>query len=283
MSLTADDFQFIAGLVRRESAIVLEPGKEFLCETRLTRLARELELGTLPELIARLRKSPGGELLRAVVDSMTTNETSWLRDVQPFDALRQHVLPALAKRGGPVTIWSAAASTGQEAYSIAMTIIEHHPALVPLVRIVGTDLSREAICKARSGRYSQFEINRGLPAVMLVKHFEQQGGDWLIKPAVKKMVSFSEMNLVSAWTSAPSQVDIVFLRNVLIYFDLETKRGILAGVRRVMRSDGVLFVGSGESLQGVDDRYERVGIGRTVAWKSCSARAQAPNPGVNYV
>ncbi|MBP9204749.1 MAG: protein-glutamate O-methyltransferase CheR [Kofleriaceae bacterium] len=283
MSLTSDDFQFLSTLVRRESAIVLEPGKEFLCETRLTRLARELELPSMAELLARLRKQPAGELLRAVVDSMTTNETSWLRDVQPFDALRQHVLPALAKRGGQITIWSAAASTGQEAYSMAMTILEHHPALAPLVRIVGTDLSREAISKAKAGRYTQFEVNRGLPAVMLVKHFEQQGGDWVLKPHVRRMVTFTEMNLISTWTAVPAQVDVVFLRNVLIYFDLETKRSILAGVRRVLRSDGVLFVGSGESLQGVDDRYERVTLGRTVAWRSTSTRGPQPNLGANYV
>jgi len=269
VALDPADFDLVCALVRREAGIVVEPGKEFMCENRLARVATDLHVDGPAAVAALLRTRATPELVRAVVDAMTTNETSWFRDSVPFDALRQHLLPALAARGThePITIWSAASSTGQEGYSIAMTVLEHFPQLAPQIRIVGTDISHEAVAKAKAGRYSQFEINRGLPAIMMVKHFTQKGGEWEVKPELRRMVSFQQMNLLGTWLGAPTRADIVFLRNVLIYFDLPTKRQVLAGVRRVMR-DGVLILGSAEMLTNVDDDYERVTYGRLAAYRA---------------
>jgi chemotaxis protein methyltransferase CheR len=271
MALSAADFDYVVTLVRKEAAIVLESGKEFLAEQRLARLIREVNFPTIEALVAELRRRPhGDELHKRVVDAMTTNETMWFRDQQPFDALRQHVLPDLVARRAPshtFHIWSAACSTGQEPYSLAMLIRDSFPQLASRVQIHATDLSRECVAKAKSACYSQFEINRGLPAVALIKHFAQRGGEWEVKPEVRRMVTFHELNLTGSWSVVPPQIDVVFIRNVLIYFDVPTKQQIFTGLRRVLRPDGYMFVGSGESLAGVDDRYERQPIGRATAYR----------------
>jgi chemotaxis protein methyltransferase CheR len=287
MALNAADFDYVVALVRKEAAIVLEPGKEFLAEQRLARLIRELNFDTIEALVAELRRRPPGVLHSRVVDAMTTNETMWFRDQAPFDAMRQQVLPDLIARrpaSHTFTIWSAASSTGQEPYSLAMLIRDAFPQLASRVQIVATDLSKECITKAKSASYSQFEINRGLPAVALIKHFTQRGSEWEVKPELRRMVTFHELNLTGPWSVVPAQVDVVFIRNVLIYFDIPTKQKIFAGIRRVLRPDGYMFVGSGESLAGVDDRYERTPVGRATAYRPGPVRpltsAATPPTGV---
>jgi chemotaxis protein methyltransferase CheR len=254
------DFDYIRTLVRSRSAIVLEPGKEYLVQARLLPVARKQGLDDISALVEKLKRGDAS-LTTEVVEAMTTNETSFFRDVHPFEALREDVLPDLMQKRAntrKLNIWSAASSTGQEAYTIAMTMREHFPQLAGWnVSILGTDLSREVVEKARDGRYAQIEVNRGLPAPMLVKYFDRAGPAWRVKPELSKLVEFKQMNLVGAWPVLPL-MDVVFLRNVLIYFDADTKRDVLSRVRRALAPDGYLFLGAAETTLQFDGMFERV-------------------------
>lgn len=270
MNLTAGEFDYVRDLVRRRSAIVLENGKEYLAEFRLTTLARREGYESLASLIARLRAEPDGPLHRLVVEAMTTNETSFFRDQHPFAALRSHVLPRLIERRAAerrLTIWCAASSSGQEPYTIAMVMKEYFPSLESWsVRIVATDLSREMVERTRAGRYSQLEVNRGLLAPFLVKYFERQGIEWQVKEPLRRMVEVHECNLAEVWpVMAP--IDIVFMRNVLIYFDLAQKRSILAKVRRVLRPDGYLFLGATETTINIDPGYRKEDVAKSSVYR----------------
>lgn len=201
---------------------------------------------------------------------MTTNETSFFRDLHPFETLRTTVLPdVIARRASErrLHLWSAACSSGQEPYTIALVLREHFPALAGwTVRLVATDLSREILARARAGRYSQLEVNRGLPAPLLTKHFTREGMEWQLKDEVRRMVEFRELNLLEAW-SGLADLDIVFIRNVLIYFDQDIKRGILGRVHRALRPGGYLFLGGAETTLNLDDRFERLHIGKTPCYR----------------
>lgn len=270
MSISPIHFDFVRAMVRKESAIALEPGKEYLVESRLTTLARQLGMVTAEQLIEEVRRQPDTGLRYRIVEAMTTNETSFFRDVAPFDALRGHVLPDLIARrtaSKALRIWCGAASTGQEPYSLAMLIREHFPSLASWrVEIVATDISREVLDRARTGCYSQLEVNRGLPASMLVKYFDKDGIAWRVKAPLRDMITFREMNLIGHW-SGVDNADLVMMRNVLIYFDVTIKKQILAGVRRVLRPDGYFLLGSAESTMNVDDNYRRVPVGRTSCYQ----------------
>jgi chemotaxis protein methyltransferase CheR len=268
------DFEYVRRLVRERAAIVLEDGKAYLAESRLVPVARREGFGSVAELIARIRDERFGPLHRKVVEAMATNETSFFRDVHPFDALRTAVLPdVLARRAAERTfhVWCAAASTGQEPYSVAMLLREHFPQLAGwTVRLLATDLSTDVLGRARAGRFTQLEVNRGLPAAHLVRYFERQGPHWVLGEEVRRMVEFRELNLAEPWPVLPP-MDVVLLRNVLIYFDLDTKREILAKLRRVLRPDGWLFLGGAETTLNVDDAFERVQVGRASAYRVRSA------------
>jgi chemotaxis protein methyltransferase CheR len=270
MPISTTEFNFIRNLVRERSAIVLEPGKEYLVESRLASVARGEGYACLEHFLAELRSKPTQRMHRQVVEAMTTNETSFFRDVHPFDALRQAVVPELLQRRAAerrLTIWCAACSSGQEPYSIAMTLRDHCPGLAGwTVRIVATDLSAEMLERGRRGRYGQVEMNRGLPAPMLVKHFKKDGLEWEISDELRRMVEFRELNLAESWPALPAP-DVVFLRNVLIYFDVETKRSILSRVRRLMRPDGYLFLGGAETTMNLDDAFQRVQVGKAVCYR----------------
>lgn len=264
-ALSPADFQFVRHLVHDRSAIALEDGKEYLVQARLGPLARREGLGSVAELVDRLRTGTPG-LRDDVVDAITTNETSFFRDVHPFDALRDTILPELLKRSkGGLGIWSAAASTGQEAYSVAILLREHFPN-APDATILGTDLSREVLQKAAAGRFTQLEVNRGLPARLLVKHFDRHGLEWHVKERVRRMVTFRQVNLARPLPALPP-MDIVLLRNVLIYFDATTKGAVLRQVARVLRPGGYLFLGGAETTYGLDPQWERVEIGRSVFYR----------------
>jgi len=271
--LSAVDFDFVRTLVHKDSAILLEAGKEYLVESRLTVLARQEGKTSFQSLISDLRTRPDNALRYRVVQAMTTNETSFFRDVAPFDALREHVLPDLITRRAAtrtLRIWCAAASTGQEPYSLAMLIREHFPALASWrVEIIATDISREVLDRAKGARYSQLEVNRGLPASYLVKYFEKDGLHWRVKPAIRDMVSYRELNLIGAWSGVDG-ADIVMMRNVLIYFDIPTKRKIMANVRRVLRPDGYFLLGSAESTLNIDENFKRIAVGRTSCYQLAS-------------
>lgn len=263
MPITTAEFDYVRDLVRQRAAIVLDPGKEYLVESRLGQLARQQGIESISVLVEQLRRPNAAELESQVVEAMTTNETSFYRDIHPFEALRTTVLPELIKRRSSeriLNIWSAACSTGQEPYTIAMLIKEHFPEIAGwTVRILATDLSTEVLDKAREGRYAQIEVNRGLPAPLLVKYFDRAGMGWQVKPDLKRMVDFRPMNLITPWPSL-ARMDLVFLRNVLIYFDVDTKRQILGRVAQHLRPDGYLFLGAAETTVNVHDGFERVQI-----------------------
>lgn len=269
MSAALEVVGFYATLLHRESAIVLEAGQAYLLEARLGPIARELGLATVADLADVLRTNPRRDLVTRVVDAMTTNETTFFRDVQPFETLRQSVLPALiaARRNRTLTIWSAACSTGQEAYSIAMLIAEHFAQLATWnVQILGTDLSTQVLERAKAGRYHQLEVNRGLPAKYLAKYFERDGTHWQLKDTIRNKVQWKRMNLAMAWPSLPV-FDVVFLRNVLIYFDLPTKQSILKRARQRLAPDGYFFVGSTETTLNVDSQFVRAPFERSSCYR----------------
>ncbi len=272
-TLRPDHFEFVRDLVRRRAGIVLEDGKEYLVEARLTALARTH--GT--DLAALVDTAVGGRtaLHDEIVDAMTTNETSFFRDLHPFETLRTEILPRLVemrRASRTIRILSGAASTGQEAYSIALMIRTHFPELLGWdVQIIGTDISREALAKARAGRYTQLEINRGLPATML-RWFTQAGREFVLDDSVRSLVEFRELNLVEPWPLLPT-CDLVLLRNVLIYFDLPTKATILGRLRQVVAPDGLLFLGASETTLNIDPSWTPLRLGPSTVYAPDAARS----------
>ncbi|GAB2694043.1 CheR family methyltransferase [Thalassiella azotivora] len=269
MTIAPESFGFVRELVLRESAIVLERGKEYLVESRLLPLARKAGATDVDAYITRLRTRPDLAASKSVVEALTTNETSWFRDGDPFAALASTVLPELAAaRAGKrrLRVWAAACSTGQEPYSVAMTVLENQSLAGWDVEILATDLSEEVVARGREGRYTQLEVNRGLPVTQLVRHFTRDGADWRISPDLNRMVTFRTLNLIRPFPPLGT-FDVVFLRNVLIYFDVATKRQVLAQVRKVLAPDGYLFLGAAEMTMGVDDAWERVPAGRSSMYR----------------
>lgn len=271
MTLSETDLEYVRRIVYDGSSIVIEPTKRYLVDARLGPVAREAGVGTIAELVARLRTTRTEGLHAKVIEAMTTNETSFFRDVHPFEALKKAVLPALIEqRAGArrLDLWCAASSTGQEPYSIAMLLCDAFPALSQgwTVNFIATDLNAEVLERARSGRFSQLEINRGLPAPYMVKFFRREGTDWVLKDEVRGRVTFRQLNLARPWTELP-RMDVVFIRNVLIYFDQETKRDILARIRQLLRPDGYLFVGGSESTIHIDTAYTPETHGRSVYFR----------------
>lgn len=271
MNLSLTDFDYVRALVHKRSAIVLDTEKLYLAETRLHALARREGYATLESLVSEVRGERDGVLGRMVVEAMTTNETSFFRDMQPFDAMRTTLLPEMIRQRQnerTLKIWSAACSTGQEPYSIAMLLRENFPQIAGWdVQILASDLSTEVLDRARAGRYSQLDVNRGLPARSLVKFFTKQGNDWVIKDEIRKAVEFRAINLIGDWPILP-EFDIVFLRNVLIYFDVPTKRQVLQRVRRLMKPWSALLLGGAETTLNIDDDYERVQLDKTACYRA---------------
>jgi len=272
MPISAAEFDYVRTLIRERAGIALEPGKEYLVESRLDPLARQEGFPTLAHFISSLKSSPfAGGLHHKVVQAMTTNETSFFRDVRPFEVLKTMVLPELVNKRSAqraLNFWCAAASTGQEPYSVAMVMREAASTLLPTwnFRFIATDISTEVLARAIQGRYSQLEVNRGLPASLLVKYFQQEGNEWQIKAEIRRMVEFREINLTEPWSTLPP-MDLVFMRNVLIYFSVETKKGILAKVRQLLKPGGFLFLGSSETTLNLDDGFEPVPTDRTACYR----------------
>jgi chemotaxis protein methyltransferase CheR len=269
-TLTPDAISFVCTTVRDRSAIELDVSKAYLIEARLAPVARENGFASIADLIQGVRSKRRPELESRLVEAMTTNETSFFRDIHPFEALRTTLLPELRARNAArrtLNIWSAACSTGQELYSIAMHVREHFPDLAAWkVQLIGTDLSDDVLERARAASFSQVEVNRGLPAALLVKYFERNGMHWQIRPELRGMAAFTKLNLIERWPPLPS-MDIVFLRNVLIYFSPETKRAILEKVRQVMAPQAVLFLGAAETTMGLDASFERVQVDNSVFYR----------------
>lgn len=259
--MTDDGFAFLAALLKESSGLTLGRDKTYLLETRLLPLARREGFASIDALIAAMQARRVNGLVDAVVEAMTTNETLFFRDRHPFDALRQHLLPALIEQRAQqrsLRIWSAACSTGQEPYSIAMLLRDHFPQLASWkIEIVATDISPAVLDRAREGDYSAFEVQRGLPIHLLVKHFEQVGERWRIRPELRRMVNFQLFNLLGG-AAALGVFDIIFCRNVLIYFDHTTKAAVLERLGSRLARDGALILGGAESVFGISSLFTGV-------------------------
>ncbi len=256
-----DDFQFMADLLKDRSGLVLNEDKAYLLESRLMPVARAHDIKGVDELIGEIRASKKEDLIVEVTEAMTTNESFFFRDIKPFDLFKDHVLPHIMEKCAAkksFRIWCAAASNGQEPYSLAMILKEESAKLAGWrYEIVGTDISRQVLEKAKNGLYSQFEVQRGLPITMLVKYFDKADDQWQLKPEIRGMVEYKYFNLLE--NLAPlGEFDIVFCRNVLIYFDQPTKGKVLDGISRLMPDYGMLFLGGAETVLGVSEKFKPV-------------------------
>ncbi len=254
--MTPSDYEFLRKILKERSGLDLSADKQYLVESRLMPLARRVGLSGITELVQKI-KSGAEALTSEVVEAMTTNETFFFRDKIPFDHLREKILPELVRsRAGrrSLRIWCAASSTGQEPYSIAMCVKEFAGLTGWRVEIVGTDLSQEVLEKSRAGIYSQFEVQRGLPIHMLVKYFKQIGELWQLNAEIRGMVQHRQLNLLQDFSHLGT-FDVIFCRNVLIYFDQDTKIGIFDRLARVLEPDGVLTLGAAESVVGISDAF----------------------------
>jgi chemotaxis protein methyltransferase CheR len=247
------DYGFLRELVFGLSQNVLDPSRDYLFDTRLTRVLRNNGMAQLDELVARLRNRKDPLLERSIAEAMTINETSFFRDSRPFELLRTELLPRLIESRRPMRslrFWSAACSTGQEAYSLAMLIREHFPLLADWnIRIEGTDICAEVVERAQAGRYHRIEMNRGLPARFVVRYFEHIGEDWVVMNEIRKMCNFRQANLCGPslpFSRSDDRFNVIFLRNVMLYFSQETRRALLANIHRLLAPGGILFLGSSE-------------------------------------
>lgn len=247
------DYGYLRQLVYEQSQNVLDPSRDYLFETRLSRLLRNHGMTHMEELIQLLRLKRDPALERQVAEAMTINETSFFRDGRPFELLRTELLPPLIesrRATRSLRFWSAACSTGQEAYSTAMMLLEHFPILAGWnIRIEGTDISSEVVHRCQTGTYHRIEMNRGLPARHIVRFFDHHGEDWTVKPELRAMTNFRMANLCGdqlPFPPAGPKFDVVFLRNVMLYFSQETRKKLLANVHRLLAPDGLLFLGSSE-------------------------------------
>ena len=269
-SLDSNSLSFISTLVRKKSAIVLDENKSYLIESRLAPIVRDNGMKSIVELVGELRKPFNNELAQQVVEAMTTNETSFFRDLHPFNALKDKVLPELIQKRASkrsLVIWSNACSSGQEPYSIAILIRENFPELIGWnIKIIATDICNKVLDRARTGVFNQTEVNRGLPMQLLMKHFQRQGTKWVVDENVRKMIDFRILNLVEPWHGIP-MADVVFLRNVLIYFDLDTKTQILNQIHQTIQKDGFLFLGGSETTMNLNVSYEREQDGKAVIYR----------------
>lgn len=256
------NFDFIAGILKDRSGLIVTPDKLYLLDARLSPIARKHNCATLDALVTAMRAPLANALIDEVVDAMTTNETSFFRDRNPFEAMRTTLIPALvAKRAAQrsLRIWSAACSTGQEPYSLAMMLRDSFPALKDWrIEIVATDLSPTVLQRARDGMFSAFEVQRGLPIQMLVKHFDQVEQNWRIKPELRRMIDFRPCNLLGD-IAALGRFDLILCRNVLIYFDQPTKSAVLHRMAKMLPPDGALILGGAESVFGICDALSDVG------------------------
>ena len=260
ITFSTDEFNFIAGLLKDRSGLALTSDKGYLLETRLQPIARAYNLADIHALIAKLRSNPPAGMVHEVIESMTTNESMFFRDSKPFEHLSNVVLPSLKAAGKrEVRIWSAACSTGQEPYSIAMTLLEEAMKYSGITfKIHATDLADKVVERARAGLYSQFEVQRGLPIMLLMKYFTQAPNNmWQIKDQLKSMVTFAPNNLLESY-AAMGKFDIIFCRNVLIYFDEKTKSDVLERMSAILNPPGYLFLGGAESTIGLTKKLNPI-------------------------
>ncbi len=271
-----EDFELLSKILKERSGLVLSEEKVYLLESRLTPIARKKGMETLDDLINEIRLRRKEDLLREITDAMTTNESFFFRDNTPFDLFKNDVMPGIIKSrssGRRLRIWCAAASTGQEPYSLAIILSEMEARLAGWnIEIIGTDLSQSVLDKAKAGIYSQFEVQRGLPIKLLMKYFTQAGEMWQISEKIRKMVTYKPYNLLDSFSSLGS-FDVIFCRNVLIYFHQDTKKLVLDRLRGQMPVDGTLFLGAAETVLGLTDKFKPVS-GKRGMYKTAEHAAQ---------
>ena len=250
---TSSDYGYLRQMVFSISQNVLDPSRDYLFDSRLTKVLRNQGMSQLGDLVRLLQSRRDTKLERDIAEAMTINETSFFRDSRPFELLRNKLLPQMLitrRQTRSLRFWSAACSSGQEAYSLAMMTREYFPLLASWnIRIEGTDICAEVVERAQAGRYHRIEINRGLPARFIVKYFNKVLEDWLIKPEIKEMCAFRQSNLCGPqfpFARTTDRFDVVFLRNVMLYFSPETRKMLLERIHRVLEPDGILFLGASE-------------------------------------
>ncbi len=278
--LSPDDFAFVQKLVLKHASISLSQGQEYLVKSRLAPLVRQVGLPDIAALVSKLRREPHGTLHASVVEAMTTHETSWFRDHHPYATLKMHILPELiAQRRATraLNVWSAACSTGQEPYSLAMMVRETPELTGWNVRIVATDLSRDAIARAKEGVYSTHELGRGMPERALSRYFDQEGSSFRAKPTLRSLIEWHQLNLAEPLRALPA-FDLVFLRNVLIYFSPGTCSAILKNVHDAMSRKGYLILGTAENMLGLSVAFESNMVGRTMVYRPLGAAPPVTAP-----
>jgi chemotaxis protein methyltransferase CheR len=285
--VTPPDYDFLRKSLKERSGLVLSADKQYLVESRLLPVARKAGVGNLGELVAVLKAGQHPSLMTEVVEAMTTNESFFFRDKTPFEHFRLTIMPALLaarKNLKTIRIWCAAASTGQEPYSLAMCLKEFERDIAGWrIELLATDLSTEVLEKARAGLYSQFEVQRGLPIQLLIKHFTQAGELWQIAPELRAMVRYRQLNLLADFSSV-GVFDLIVCRNVLIYFDQDTKIDVLNRLARVTANDGYLVLGAAETVVGLTDRFKMMADKRGLyapnagALRLAGATAARPGP-----
>jgi chemotaxis protein methyltransferase CheR len=277
--VTPLDYDYLRKLLKERSGLILSADKQYLVESRLLPIARKAGLAGLSQLVWKLREPGAERLIVEVVEAMTTNESFFFRDKIPFEHVRETIMPALlATRAAErrIRIWCAAASTGQEPYSLAMALKEMGKATADWrVDIVATDLSTEVLEKARAGIYSQFEVQRGLPIQLLIKYFTQIGESWQITSDIRAMVHYRSFNLLNDFSHL-GLFDVVFCRNVLIYFDQATKIGVFDRMARIVQRDGYLVLGAAETVVGLTDSFKPLPDRRGLYAPNLNAKASAP-------
>jgi chemotaxis protein methyltransferase CheR len=278
--VTPLDYDFLRKCLKERSGLVLSADKQYLVVSRLLPVARRAGFDTLGALVAALKSGKAEPLMTMIVEAMTTNESFFFRDKMPFENFRSTLLPALLEARAAsraIRIWCTAASTGQEPYSLAMSLKELERDITGWrIEIVATDISNDVLEKARQGIYSQFEVQRGLPVRLLLKYFSQTGDTWRIAPEIRAMVKYRQLNLLSDFSSLGA-FDLIFCRNVLIYFDQETKIDVLTRLARLIARDGYLVLGAAETVVGLTDRFKTMADLRSVYVPN--ARALAPQAG----
>lgn len=261
MKVSPAQFAFLRDLLRRRTGVVIDDSKQYLVVARLLPIVRQRAIPSLDTLVDRIRKTGDKALEKDVLNAMMTHETSFFRDKSPYETLRQLVTEMIPKRSAhrQLVIWSAACSTGQEPYSIAMLLNEHFPELVASwrIRIIATDISEPVLARAREGVFSELETNRGLSADLLKKYFRPLQGKWTIAQECRRLVEFRVLNLNGPWPALPP-CDVIFLRNVMLYFDVPTRAALVGKMRRVLKPDGALFLGGAETMIGIDTGYDRL-------------------------
>ncbi len=280
--MTPLDYDFLRTCLKTRSGLVLSADKQYLVESRLLPVARKAGLANLGELVTALKLAQDAGLMTAVVEAMTTNESFFFRDKTPFEHFRLTIMPALLAARRPtrsIRIWCAAAATGQEPYSLAMCLKEIEAEIAGWrIELFATDLSGEVLEKARSGLYTQFEVQRWLPIQLLIKHFSQTGELWQIAPEIRAMVRYRQLNLLADFTQLGA-FDLIFCRNVLIYFDQQTKTDVLNRLARIIAGDGYLVLGAAETVVGLTDRFKMVPDKRGLYTPTANAARLSPlNP-----